>query len=143
VRPNAGAPARGEPAPVDGLLDAHLAEARHGAQCNLAPSDTANAIREQNAQFAAGRFGDEPMPGPEPSPIPGTTTPGRLVDPRELENIILRSEPNGGALHPKDVARVELGSLNYAFSATFNGSPPVPSASICSRAPTRFRSGPT
>ena len=33
------------------------------AQYNLTPSDIAAAIREQNAQFAAGRFGEEPMPG--------------------------------------------------------------------------------
>ncbi len=54
------------------------------------------------------------------------TTPGRLADPRAFENIILRSDANGGALRLKDLARVELGSLNYGFSATFNGAPTVP-----------------
>ena len=54
------------------------------------------------------------------------TTPGRLVDPREFENIIMRSDENGGALRLKDVARVELGALNYGFSATYNGAPTVP-----------------
>jgi multidrug efflux pump len=54
------------------------------------------------------------------------TTPGRLADPREFENIILRSEPNGAALRLKDVARVELGSLNYGTVATLNGAPTVP-----------------
>src|ERR687886_2800543 len=95
------------------------------AQYGLTPSDIAASIREQNAQFAAGRFGEEPMRATEPFTYSGTT-PGRLVDPREFENIILRSDANGGALRLKDVARVELGSLNYAFSATFNGSPTVP-----------------
>jgi hydrophobe/amphiphile efflux-1 (HAE1) family protein len=95
------------------------------AQYGLTPGDVANAIRDQNAQFAAGRFGEEPM-RQEQAFTYSVTTPGRLVDPREFENIILRSDANGGALRLKDVARVELGSLNYAFSATFNGSPTVP-----------------
>ncbi|MDB5597199.1 MAG: hydrophobe/amphiphile efflux family transporter [Hyphomicrobiales bacterium] len=95
------------------------------AQYNLTPGDIAAAIREQNAQFAAGRFGEEPMKEAQAFTY-SVTTPGRLVDPREFENIIVRSDANGGALRLKDVARVELGSQNYAFSATYNGSPTVP-----------------
>ncbi|MFX7567161.1 efflux RND transporter permease subunit, partial [Acinetobacter baumannii] len=52
--------------------------------------------------------------------------PGRLIDTREFENIILRSDEKGAALRLKDVARVELGALNSAFSATYNGAPAVP-----------------
>ncbi|MDB5570751.1 MAG: hydrophobe/amphiphile efflux family transporter [Hyphomicrobiales bacterium] len=95
------------------------------AQYNLTPGDVAAAVREQNAQFAAGRFGEEPMREPQ-SFTYSVTTPGRLVDPREFENIIVRSDANGGALRLKDVARVELGALNYGFSATYNGAPTVP-----------------
>src|SRR5918997_1643573 len=83
------------------------------AQYNLTPSDVAASIREQNAQFAAGRFGEEPMAGTQAFTY-SVTTPGRLADPREFENIILRSDPNGAALRLRDVARVELGSQNYA-----------------------------
>src|SRR4051812_35180279 len=95
------------------------------AQYNLTPSDIAAAVREQNAQFAAGRFGEEPMAGVQAFTY-SVTTPGRLADPREFENIILRSEPNGGALRLKDVARVELGSLNYSTVSTLNDAPAVP-----------------
>jgi multidrug efflux pump len=95
------------------------------AQYNLTPGDIAAAIREQNAQFAAGRFGEEPMPGAQAFTY-SVTTPGRLADPREFENIILRSDPNGAALRVKDVARVELGSQNYSTVATLNGAPAVP-----------------
>ncbi|MDB5641094.1 MAG: hydrophobe/amphiphile efflux family transporter [Hyphomicrobiales bacterium] len=95
------------------------------AQYNLTPSDIAAAIREQNAQFAAGRFGEEPIKDPQAFTY-SVTTPGRLADPREFENIIVRSDANGGALRLKDVARVELGAQNYAFSATYNGAPTVP-----------------
>jgi multidrug efflux pump len=54
------------------------------------------------------------------------TTPARLVDPTQFENIIIRSDEIGGALRLKDVARVELGALTYGFSAIFNGAPAVP-----------------
>src|SRR5262249_61848067 len=80
---------------------------------------------EQNAQFAAGRFSEEPMPGTQAFTY-SVTTPGRLIDARAFENIILRSDESGGALRLKDVARVELGALTYGFSATFNGAPAVP-----------------
>lgn len=95
------------------------------AQVNLTPGDIAAAIREQNAQFAAGRFGEEPMANRQAFTY-SVTTQGRFADPREFEQIILRSDENGGALRLKDVARVELGSLNYATVATLNGAPTVP-----------------
>ena len=95
------------------------------AQYNLTPGDIAAAVREQNAQFAAGRFGEEPMSESQAFTF-SVTTPSQLADPREFENIILRSDEHGGALRLKDVARVELGSLNYAFLATYNGSATVP-----------------
>jgi multidrug efflux pump len=95
------------------------------AQYNLTPGDIAAAIREQNAQFAAGRFGEEPQKNPATFTY-SVTTQGRFADPREFENIIIRSDEFGGALRVKDIARVELGALNYSFSATFNGAPTVP-----------------
>ncbi|MDB5548473.1 MAG: Hydrophobe/amphiphile efflux [Tardiphaga sp.] len=95
------------------------------AQFNLTPGDVAAAIREQNAQFAAGRFGEEPQKNPTTFTY-SVTTQGRFADPREFENIIIRSDAFGGALRVKDIARVELGALNYSFSATFNGAPAVP-----------------
>ncbi len=97
------------------------------AQYNLTPADIAAVIREQNQQFAAGRFGEEPMDRPQAFTY-SVTTPSRLVNRTEFENIIIRAEENGGALRLKDVARVELGALTYGFSGTFNGSPAVPVA---------------
>jgi hydrophobe/amphiphile efflux-1 (HAE1) family protein len=95
------------------------------AQVGMTPGDIAAAIREQNAQFAAGRFAEEPMPGEQAFTYSATTR-GRLADPREFEQIILRSDENGASLRLKDVARVELGSLNYSTVATLNGAPTVP-----------------
>jgi len=95
------------------------------AQYNLTPGDIANAIRDQNAQFAAGRFSEEPMPGNQAFTY-SVTTQGRFADPREFEQIILRSDENGGTLRLRDVARVELGSQNYSTTSTLNGAPTVP-----------------
>jgi multidrug efflux pump len=97
------------------------------AQYNLTPSDIAAVVREQNQQFAAGRFGEEPMNKPQ-SFTYSVTTPPRLFDRTQFEDIIIRSEENGGALRLKDVARIELGAQQYGFSGTFNGSPAVPIA---------------
>lgn len=90
------------------------------AQYNLAPADVANAIREQNSQFAAGAFGQEPMTSPQ-SFTYTVSTQGRFADPKQFESIILRSDANGATLRLKDVARIELGAQDYAFAATMDG----------------------
>ena len=94
------------------------------AQYRLTPSDVAAAIREQNSQFAAGRFNEEPSPGGRAFTYTVTTT-GRLPDVKAFEDIILRSDENGATLRMKDVARVELGAIEYGFEATYNGKPTI------------------
>src|SRR5439155_2687130 len=49
------------------------------------------------------------------------TTKGRLADPKEFENIIVRANPDGSNLRLKDVARVELASKDYEFVGRMNG----------------------
>ena len=95
------------------------------AKYGLTPSDVASAIRSQNSQFAAGRFGQEPMDNPQAFTYT-VTTEGRFSDAKEFENIILRSGKDGGRLRLKDVARVELGAQAYNFNATYDGKPTVP-----------------
>lgn len=94
------------------------------AQYKLTPADVANAIREQNSQFAAGAFGQQPMKTPQAFTYT-VSTKGRFVDPKEFENIILRSDLTGATLKLKDVARVELGAQDYNFTATYNGKPAI------------------
>ena len=97
------------------------------AQYNLTPTDVQVAIQEQNAQFAAGRFGDQPDPQAGPFTYTATTQ-GRLPDTKAFENIILRSSPNAATLRLKDVARVELGTESYLVDSNLNGTPAVPIA---------------
>jgi len=95
------------------------------AQYHLTPNDIYQAIQSQNSQFAAGRFGQEPMENAQAFTYT-VTTEGRLSQPEEFENIILRAQTQGDTLRLKDVARVELGAQDYAFNATFDGKPTVP-----------------
>jgi hydrophobe/amphiphile efflux-1 (HAE1) family protein len=89
-------------------------------QLKLTTSDLLRALNEQNAQFAAGKIGQAPTGGPQEL-VYTITTKGRLADPREFEEIIVRSNPDGSALRLKDVARVELASKDYDFIGRVNG----------------------
>ena len=87
---------------------------------NLTPADVAAAVREQNTQAAAGRLGDEPMTRQVDMTL-SVTTQGRLSDPAQFENIVLKTGANGQIVRLRDVARVELGARDYTFSLTRQG----------------------
>ena len=95
------------------------------ADFGLTPSDVAAALREQNAQFAAGRIGAEPAPAGQAFSFTVATR-GQLSEVEDFERIILRADDEGGTLRLADVARVELGAQDYAFSATYRGESAVP-----------------
>src|SRR5216683_899548 len=89
-------------------------------QLRLTTADLVAALNEQNAQFAAGKVGQTPTGGPQEL-VYTVTTKGRLADPGEFENVIVRANPDGSTLRLKDVARVELGSKDYDFIGRVNG----------------------
>ncbi|MBR5482729.1 MAG: multidrug efflux RND transporter permease subunit [Alphaproteobacteria bacterium] len=90
------------------------------ADYNMTPQDVIAAVQEQNSQFAAGQFGQEPMDEYQPYTY-SVNTKGRLVDEKEFGEIILRTDEKGGILRLKDVARIELGAQDYSVTSTFNG----------------------
>ncbi len=90
------------------------------AQLGITTTDIGNAIRSQNQQFAAGKIGQEPAP-PGQSLVFTVTAQGRLVEPEEFGNIVLRADPNLGVLRIKDVARVELDAQNYDIQTKLSG----------------------
>lgn len=94
------------------------------ADFNLTPQDVIAAVQEQNSQFAAGQFGQEPLDEYLPYTY-SVNTKGRLVDEKEFGNIILKSDDKGGILRLKDVARIELGAQDYSVNSFFNGEPAV------------------
>jgi multidrug efflux pump len=86
----------------------------------LTVTDVANAVRDQNGLYAAGRIGAEPNPEHVEFTIPVITR-GRLDEPEQFEDIILRAEPDGSMVRIKDVGRVEMGSLSYDTIGRLNG----------------------
>jgi multidrug efflux pump len=99
------------------------------AKYSLTPSDVANALREQNAQYAPGAFGQEPVGKDGGTLYTYTiTSQGRLSDPESFGAIILKANADGTFLRIRDVASVELGAQNYGFSAKFSKRPAVPVA---------------
>ena len=89
----------------------------------LTAGDVANAIREQNVQVAAGQLGSAAVPANDeskPSFQIALNTKGRLIDEEDFRNIIVRTGSDGQITRLRDVARVELGSDNYALRAMLN-----------------------
>jgi HAE1 family hydrophobic/amphiphilic exporter-1/multidrug efflux pump len=92
------------------------------AQLKLSPADVIGALNEQNAQFAAGKVGQSPIDQKQEL-VYTITTRGRLSDPKQFEQIIVRANPDGSIVRLADVAHVELGSRDYEFIGRVNGKP--------------------
>lgn len=94
------------------------------AQLGVSTSDIAAAIRAQNAQFAAGKIGQDPAPEGQ-SLVYTVTAKGRLLTTEQFGNIVLRADGAGGALRLKDVARLELGAQSYDMVTMLDNKPTV------------------
>ena len=94
------------------------------AQLGVTTTDIANAISIQNAQYAAGKIGQEPSPSSQQI-VYTVTAKGRLIEPSEFGNIIIRADGPRGVLYLKDVARIELGSQSYNVRTSLDGLPGV------------------
>ena len=92
------------------------------AGLNVSTSEIKNAITSQNTQVATGALGQLPTNDPQALQIT-LKTPGRLVDVKQFENIIIRSNMDGSNVKIKDVARVELGAESYSNLGLVNGKP--------------------
>ncbi|MGF1643301.1 MAG: efflux RND transporter permease subunit [Thiotrichales bacterium] len=94
------------------------------AQLGITTGDVASALRAQNAQNAAGRIGA--APNPESQQLTFTVTAkGRLLEPEEFEQIVIRADGPKGVVRLGDIARIELGAESYVRKATVNGEPIV------------------
>ena len=91
------------------------------AALGMTANDVTAAIQEQNAQIAAGSVGSTPQEKNQSFEYTILVN-GRLKNPQEFENIVVRTQPgNGSIVHLKDVARVELGKFNYAGNSFVDG----------------------
>ncbi len=94
------------------------------ASRNLTATDVVTAIREQNRQVAAGQLGSPPAPNATSFQM-SVNTQGRLVTEEEFENIVVRAGADGEITRLKDIARIELGSSQYALRSLLDNQPAV------------------
>jgi HAE1 family hydrophobic/amphiphilic exporter-1 len=90
------------------------------AQRGLSATSVLNALNEQNVQVAAGQLGQPPS-NPKQDYQISVRAIGRLSEPKEFENIILKTGTDGTLVRIKDVGRAELGAEDYSSVLRFNG----------------------
>src|SRR4029078_12276570 len=86
----------------------------------LTAGDVVNALREQNTQVAAGSLGQAPAPSGQMYQL-SVRALGRLREPEDFDNIILKSGADGSLVRLKDVGRAELGAETYSAQLKFQG----------------------
>ena len=87
----------------------------------LIPSDIITALSEQNLEAAPGRLGESNGQSFEYI----LKYKGKLAQPTEFENVIIKADKSGNILRLKDVARVEMGALNYSVATTSMNNPGI------------------
>ena len=78
------------------------------------------AVTKQNIQASVGSVGSSPIPE-HGAKVFTITAKGRLMTPKEFNEIVIRRDANGGVVRLKDIARTEIGEQNYMFTGQFNG----------------------
>ncbi len=94
------------------------------ASRNLTASDVTKALREQNVQVAAGRLGQPPVPQGQAFQV-AINVLGRLVEPEEFADIIIKTGADGQVTRIRDVGRTELGAKNYDVNSYLDGEPSI------------------
>lgn len=90
------------------------------AQLGITTTEIVEAIREQNKQFAVGQIGQEPTEKPVILTIP-VMAQGRLSNPEDFDNIILRANADGSMVQIKDIGQTVLGAQDYNVNARLDG----------------------
>lgn len=122
---------RDELARVDGVGDVVVFGARDFSmriwldpdrltQLGMSVSDVLNALREQNVQVAAGRLGQPPAPPDQQFQLT-VRTQGRLLEPNEFADVIVKRGADGQIVRIRDIGRAELGAKNYDSSSYIDG----------------------
>ena len=86
----------------------------------LTAPEVVSALREQNVQVAAGQVGQAPARPGQTFSI-SVRAVGRLTEPAEFDNIILKRSADGSLVRLKDVGRTELGAESYTTDLRYNG----------------------
>ncbi|HVT58640.1 MAG TPA: multidrug efflux RND transporter permease subunit [Thermoanaerobaculia bacterium] len=94
------------------------------ASRSLTATDVLAALREQNVEVAAGQVGQPPVPSGQGFEI-SVRVVGRLSEPAEFGNIIVKAQKDGGLVKLRDLGTVELGSESYDSNLSFGDLPAV------------------
>ncbi len=94
------------------------------ATLGLTVPDLVRAVQAQSTVNPSGQIGAQPSP-PGQEMTYTVRAQGRLQTAEEFEQIVVRSNPDGSVVRLADVARVELGALNYQQIGRVNGQPGV------------------
>jgi HAE1 family hydrophobic/amphiphilic exporter-1 len=86
---------------------------------DITADEVVSALREQNVQVAAGAVGSEPAPKGQAYQI-SVRAEGRLNDPGQFEDIILKRSTDGALVRVRDIGRTELGAESYTTASRFN-----------------------
>src|SRR5947209_14941305 len=91
---------------------------------NLTASDVTKAVEQQNVQVAAGQVGQPPV---NDSPVFQyvMSTQGRLTEPEQFGDIMLKADFNGRPVYLRDVSTIELGAQAYDQTCMLDGKPSV------------------
>src|SRR5258705_4553755 len=86
------------------------------AASNISANEILSALRAQNAQVSAGVLNQPPISNPSAYQI-SVQALGRLTTPEQFGNIIVKSDARGRVTRIRDIARVELGAVDYGSKA--------------------------
>ncbi|WP_277979665.1 efflux RND transporter permease subunit [Sphingomonas phyllosphaerae] len=120
---------------IDGVGDVRLFGSRdyamrvwidpgRAAALDLTAGDIVAALRAQNVQVAAGSLGQPPYGNGNAFQL-NVETQGRLVDPNQFADVVIRTDGSGRQVRVRDVARVELGAQDYNSNTYLSGQPTV------------------
>jgi multidrug efflux pump len=92
---------------------------------NLTAAEVITKIKDQNEQYAAGKFAQEPTASKQMFTYT-LQTPNRFENTKQFSNIILKADTTGRLVFLKDVAKVELGAASYSSKALYKGQNSIP-----------------
>lgn len=120
---------------IDGVGDVRLFGSRdyamrvwidpgRAAALNLTAGDIVAALRAQNVQVAAGSLGQPPYSHGSAFQL-NVETQGRLLEPGQFADVVIRTDADGRQVRVRDIARVELGAQDYNSNTYLSGQPTV------------------
>jgi HAE1 family hydrophobic/amphiphilic exporter-1 len=92
---------------------------------NLTAGEVVAALQAQNVQVSAGMLNQPPVPAPGAFQL-NVETQGRLTDPAQFGDIVIKTDYAGRVTRVRDIARVELAALDYSANGYLNERPAVP-----------------